>query len=158
MRSVPRALCGTPSNSDGGALKPGRSKKSRVLELGKDSILQDYRTAYVSRQASLLGRKEVFTGKAKFGIFGDGKEVAQLAMARAFRKGDVRSGYYRDQTFMLPKGSLRLECGDHILFTARAGTRRRMEWGLNNTKVLEYLVTGNELPDGTVWRWLARNR
>jgi 2-oxoisovalerate dehydrogenase E1 component len=67
-------------------------------------ILNDYRLAVVSRQASLLGRKEVLTGKAKFGIFGDGKEVAQLAMARAAQPGDWRSGYYRDQTFMFAIG------------------------------------------------------
>src|SRR3978361_1115413 len=66
----------------------------------REEVLQDYRIVCTSRQVSLLGRKEVLTGKAKFGIFGDGKEVAQLAMARAFRKGDFRSGYYRDQTFM----------------------------------------------------------
>ena len=70
----------------------------------RDSILEDYRVAFRSRQASLIGRKEVLTGKAKFGIFGDGKEVAQLAMARAFRKGDWRSGYYRDQTFIFATG------------------------------------------------------
>jgi len=68
-------------------------------------IINDYKIAYRSRQASLLGRKEVLTGKAKFGIFGDGKEVAQLAMAKAFEKGDFRSGYYRDQTFMFAKGT-----------------------------------------------------
>lgn len=70
----------------------------------KQQVIQDYRTAYESRQASLIGRKEVLTGKAKFGIFGDGKEVAQIAMAKVFRKGDFRSGYYRDQTFMFAKG------------------------------------------------------
>jgi pyruvate/2-oxoglutarate/acetoin dehydrogenase E1 component/TPP-dependent pyruvate/acetoin dehydrogenase alpha subunit len=75
----------------------------------KESILRDYRIAFQSRQASLLGRREVLTGKAKFGIFGDGKEVAQLALARAFRPGDVRSGYYRDQTLMLALGLLTLE-------------------------------------------------
>ena len=69
-------------------------------------LLHDYRLAWVSREASLLGRKEVLTGKAKFGIFGDGKEVAQIAMARAFKKGDWRSGYYRDQTFMMAIGEL----------------------------------------------------
>ena len=74
------------------------------MKITTESIVRDYRVMFQSRQASLLGRKEVFTGKAKFGIFGDGKEVAQLAMARAFRKGDVRSGYYRDQTFMLALG------------------------------------------------------
>ncbi len=65
------------------------------------AILDDYKLAVVSRETSLLGRKEVLGGKAKFGIFGDGKEIAQLAMARAFRKGDWRSGYYRDQTLMM---------------------------------------------------------
>lgn len=67
----------------------------------KEEVLRDYRIAYESRQASLMGRKEVFMGKAKFGIFGDGKEVPQLAMAKSFRHGDFRSGYYRDQTFMM---------------------------------------------------------
>lgn len=67
-------------------------------------VLDDYRICYESRQASLLGRKEVLTGKAKFGIFGDGKEVAQVAMAKAFRAGDWRAGYYRDQTFMFATG------------------------------------------------------
>ncbi|MBO6516043.1 MAG: transketolase, partial [Bacteroidia bacterium] len=70
----------------------------------KEEVLNDYQIAFRSRQASLLGRKEVLTGKAKFGIFGDGKEVAQLAMAKVFEKGDFRSGYYRDQTFMFAKG------------------------------------------------------
>jgi 2-oxoisovalerate dehydrogenase E1 component len=75
----------------------------------RESIIDDYRTAVRSRQASLIGRREVLSGKAKFGIFGDGKEVAQLAWARAFRKGDWRSGYYRDQTFMLALGVSTLE-------------------------------------------------
>jgi pyruvate/2-oxoglutarate/acetoin dehydrogenase E1 component/TPP-dependent pyruvate/acetoin dehydrogenase alpha subunit len=79
------------------------------LEFTPETILGDYRVAVRSRQASLLGRREVLTGKAKFGIFGDGKEVAQLAMARAFRPGDFRSGYYRDQTFMLALGLLTVE-------------------------------------------------
>ena len=75
----------------------------------RESIIDDYRVAFRSRQASLIGRKEVLTGKAKFGIFGDGKEVAQLAMARAFRRGDWRSGYYRDQTFIFATGIGTLE-------------------------------------------------
>jgi pyruvate/2-oxoglutarate/acetoin dehydrogenase E1 component/TPP-dependent pyruvate/acetoin dehydrogenase alpha subunit len=70
----------------------------------KKIVVNDYRIAYESRQASLIGRREVLTGKAKFGIFGDGKEVAQLAMAKAFKKGDWRAGYYRDQTFMFATG------------------------------------------------------
>jgi pyruvate/2-oxoglutarate/acetoin dehydrogenase E1 component/TPP-dependent pyruvate/acetoin dehydrogenase alpha subunit len=72
-------------------------------------ILNDYRIAFESRQASLTGRREVLTGKGKFGIFGDGKEVPQLAMARVFQKGDWRSGYYRDQTFMMAAGMMSLE-------------------------------------------------
>ncbi len=72
-------------------------------------VLDDFRLACESREASLLGRKEVFMGKAKFGIFGDGKELAQIAMAKVFRKGDFRSGYYRDQTFMLAIGELTLQ-------------------------------------------------
>lgn len=75
----------------------------------RESIIEDYRVAVRSRHASLIGRKEVLTGKAKFGIFGDGKEVAQLAWARAFRRGDWRSGYYRDQTFMFAVGAATLE-------------------------------------------------
>jgi pyruvate/2-oxoglutarate/acetoin dehydrogenase E1 component/TPP-dependent pyruvate/acetoin dehydrogenase alpha subunit len=78
-------------------------------QISKEEILNDYRIANESRQASLLGRKEVLGGKAKFGIFGDGKEVPQLAMAKAFRNGDWRSGYYRDQTFMLATGMFSLE-------------------------------------------------
>ena len=72
-------------------------------------VLNDYRLANESRQASLLGRKEVLTGKAKFGIFGDGKEVAQLALAKQFREGDFRSGYYRDQTLMFAIGESDIE-------------------------------------------------
>ena len=72
----------------------------------KAEVLNDYKIAKISRECSLLGRREVLTGKAKFGIFGDGKEVPQLAMAKAFKKGDFRSGYYRDQTFMMAIGEL----------------------------------------------------
>ncbi len=70
----------------------------------KKIVLEDYKLANVSREASLLGRREVLTGKAKFGIFGDGKEIPQLAMAKFFEDGDFRSGYYRDQTFMMAIG------------------------------------------------------
>jgi len=72
-------------------------------------VIEDYRIAYRSRQASLIGRREVLSGKAKFGIFGDGKELPQVVMARLFRKGDWRSGYYRDQTWMMALGELTLE-------------------------------------------------
>lgn len=89
--------------------KPTTSSKSSTgveidLTLTADEILRDYRLAYQSRQLSLIGRREVLSGRAKFGIFGDGKELAQLAMARAFQKGDWRAGYYRDQTLMFALG------------------------------------------------------
>ena len=70
------------------------------LSISPEKIIQDYRLAYISRHVSLIGRREVMSGKAKFGIFGAGKELAQIAMAKVFQKGDIRSGYYRDQTFM----------------------------------------------------------
>jgi 2-oxoisovalerate dehydrogenase E1 component len=79
------------------------------LALTKEDVLYDYRLVYQSRQVSLAGRREVMSGKAKFGIFGDGKELAQVAMARSFQKGDFRSGYYRDQTFMFATGALTFE-------------------------------------------------
>ncbi|PWH18664.1 MAG: transketolase [Anaerolineae bacterium] len=83
-----------------------KQKGSALLPLAPEEILRDYRLAYQSRQVSLIGRREVLSGKAKFGIFGDGKEVVQLAIARAFRKGDWRSGYYRDQTWVNALGVL----------------------------------------------------
>ncbi|TVP51869.1 MAG: transketolase [Mongoliibacter sp.] len=82
------------------------SKNKRKKTLSKQQLLSDYRLAMESRHASLMGRKEVFMGKAKFGIFGDGKELAQIAMARHFQDGDFRAGYYRDQTFMFAIGQL----------------------------------------------------
>ncbi len=86
-----------------------KKKGSIALPLEKDEIIKDYRLAYQSRQVSLIGRREVLSGKAKFGIFGDGKEIAQLAIARAFQKGDWRSGYYRDQTWMFMRGMMSIQ-------------------------------------------------
>ena len=83
---------------------PKKKSTNNHLPLPPEEIIKDYRLAYQSRQASLIGRREVLSGKAKFGIFGDGKEIAQLGIARAFRKGDWRSGYYRDQTWMFALG------------------------------------------------------
>ena len=85
------------------------TKKSISFEDFRAEVLNDYTIATVSRECSLLGRREVLTGKAKFGIFGDGKEVPQLAMAKAFKNGDFRSGYYRDQTFMMAIGQLNIQ-------------------------------------------------
>ncbi|WP_281847614.1 alpha-ketoacid dehydrogenase subunit alpha/beta [Olleya namhaensis] len=85
------------------------AKKDLSFEDFKKEVLNDYHIAVTSRECSLLGRREVLTGKAKFGIFGDGKEVPQLAMAKAFKNGDFRSGYYRDQTFMMAIGELTIQ-------------------------------------------------
>ncbi|HRF38495.1 MAG TPA: hypothetical protein PK198_06890, partial [Saprospiraceae bacterium] len=74
------------------------------LSLSKEDVLRDFELCCISREASLLGRKEVLSGKAKFGILGDGKEVPQIALAKAFQKGDFRAGYYRDQTLMFALG------------------------------------------------------
>ena len=83
------------------ASKAKQAKKtSLIINFTRAEVLADYRLAYQSRQASMIGRREVLTGKAKFGIFGDGKEIANIAMAKFFQPGDWRSGYYRDQTFM----------------------------------------------------------
>ncbi len=81
------------------------SKSARLsFEEFKQGVLEDYRMVVASREASLIGRREVLTGKAKFGIFGDGKELAQIAIAKCFKAGDIRSGYYRDQTLMFATG------------------------------------------------------
>ncbi|MCX6248141.1 MAG: thiamine pyrophosphate-dependent enzyme [Bacteroidetes bacterium] len=120
----------------------------------KEVVLNDYRFACESRQASLLGRREVLTGKAKFGIFGDGKEVAQIAMAKVFRDGDWRSGYYRDQTFMLASGMFTLEeffaqlYGDTDL-AANPGTGGRL---MNN-----HFATRSLDADGK-WKDLTRQK
>ena len=84
-------------------------KKELSFSDFKAQVIEDYKIAVTSRECSLLGRREVLTGKAKFGIFGDGKEVPQLAWAKAFANGDFRSGYYRDQTFMMAIGELNIE-------------------------------------------------
>lgn len=85
------------------------TKQAITFEDFRTEVLNDYKIAITSRECSLLGRREVLTGKAKFGIFGDGKEVPQLAMAKAFQNGDFRSGYYRDQTFMMAIGQLTVQ-------------------------------------------------
>lgn len=86
-----------------------KEEKKITLEQFKEEVLADYKVVMSSREMSLMGRKEVLTGKAKFGIFGDGKELAQAALAKAFRHGDWRSGYYRDQTWMMALGELTVE-------------------------------------------------
>jgi pyruvate/2-oxoglutarate/acetoin dehydrogenase E1 component/TPP-dependent pyruvate/acetoin dehydrogenase alpha subunit len=88
---------------------PTSTAKSYDFVKFQQEVLSDYKLACLSREASLLGRKEVLTGKAKFGIFGDGKELAQIALAKHFQNGDFRSGYYRDQTWMMAMGELSVQ-------------------------------------------------
>lgn len=89
--------------------KKQKTKTGQQLVMSAAEVLRDYNLAVQSRQASLIGRREVLNGRAKFGIFGDGKEIAQIAMAKAFRKGDFRAGYYRDQTFMFAIGATTIQ-------------------------------------------------
>src|SRR5581483_6511046 len=122
--------------------------------LTREEVLSDYRTAHQSRLASVLGRREVLTGKAKFGIFGDGKELPQVAMARVFRNGDWRSGYYRDQTFMFAAGIYTIQeffaqLYAHTSVEAEPASAGRMMNGHFGTRSLN--------PDGT-WKNLMAQK
>jgi len=118
-----------------------------TFEEFRKEVLHDYMIANVSRQCSILGRKEVLTGKAKFGIFGDGKEIAQIAMAKQFRNGDWRSGYYRDQTFMLAAGI----CQPEELFAQLYGdTDPKINPGNSGRLMNSHFSTPNRNSDGTL--------
>ena len=91
-------------HSNGETIEMKQVKDQSEQKYNKDIILADFRMANLSRSLSIIGRREVLTGKAKFGIFGDGKEIVQLALAKQFKNGDWRSGYYRDQTWMMAMG------------------------------------------------------
>ncbi len=119
-----------------------KETKVKFSQAKVKEILADYRLAWESREASLLGRKEVFMGKAKFGIFGDGKELAQIAMARVFKHGDFRSGYYRDQTFMFAIGELTVQqffaqLYAHTDIDAEPATAGRLMTGHYATRMLD---------------------
>lgn len=131
---------------------PTIEKKEMSFEELKEIILNDYRIASESREASLLGRREVLTGKAKFGIFGDGKEVAQLAMAKQFKQGDFRSGYYRDQTFMFATGNLTLQQWFAGLY---AHTDIYAEPSSGGRQMGGHFATRSLNPDGT-WKDLTK--
>ncbi len=117
-------------------------------------ILQDYEIAITSRECSLLGRREVLTGKAKFGIFGDGKELPQLAMARSFRDGDFRSGYYRDQTFMMALGFLSPKDFFHGLYATTDIEKEPMSAG---RQMGGHFVTYSLNEDGS-WKDLTKQK
>ncbi len=117
-------------------------------------ILSDYELAFLSRTCSLIGRKEVLTGKAKFGIFGDGKELPQLAMARSFRNGDFRSGYYRDQTFMMAIGLLTPKAMFHALYATTDIEKEPMSAG---RQMIGHYLTHSLNEDGT-WKDLTKQK
>jgi pyruvate/2-oxoglutarate/acetoin dehydrogenase E1 component/TPP-dependent pyruvate/acetoin dehydrogenase alpha subunit len=130
------------------------TKKKTFTKARKEEILNDYRLAHESRQASILGRREVLTGKAKFGIMGDGKEVAQIAMAKTFRDGDWRSGYYRDQTFMLAAGMTTLE----ELFAQLYGDTDLQANPSNGGRMMNNHFASRSLDEKGNWKDLTRQK
>ena len=112
----------------------------------KKQLIEDYKIAVLSRECSLMGRREVLTGKAKFGIFGDGKELPQLAMAKVFRNGDFRSGYYRDQTFMMAIGEL---TPSHFFAGLYAHTDIEKEPMSAGRQMGGHFLTTSNLPNGS---------
>ena len=122
--------------------------------LNKESILADFRLANLSRSLSVIGRREVLTGKAKFGIFGDGKEIIQLAMAKQFKNGDWRSGYYRDQTWMMAMGLYDSLEFFHQLY---GNTDKRLNTGSGGRVFNNHFSVPNINPDGS-WRDLTKQK
>jgi len=124
------------------------------LKSGKDEILADFRLATLSRNLSVIGRREVLSGRAKFGIFGDGKEIIQIAMAKQFRNGDWRSGYYRDQTWMMA-----MELYDSLQFFHQlyGNTDRVLNPGNAGRVFNNHFSIPNINPDGS-WRDLTKQK
>jgi len=132
-------------------------KKQNILPdqyMNKKKILADYRLANLSRNLSIIGRREVLTGKAKFGIFGDGKEIVQIAMAKQFRDGDWRSGYYRDQTWMMAMGLYDSLEFFHQLY---GNTNREINPGSGGRVFNNHFSEPNVNSDGT-WRDLMKQK
>lgn len=128
--------------------------KSREQLINKEVILADFRLANLSRSLSVIGRREVLTGKAKFGIFGDGKEIIQIALAKQFRDGDWRSGYYRDQTWMMAMGLYNSVEFFHQLY---GNTDRKINPGSGGRVFNNHFSTPNINPDGS-WRDLTKQK
>jgi 2-oxoisovalerate dehydrogenase E1 component len=131
-----------------------QDKNSSEAIINKESILADFRLANLSRNLSILGRREVLTGKAKFGIFGDGKEIIQIALAKQFRDGDWRSGYYRDQTWMMAMGLYDSVEFFHQLY---GNTDREINPGSGGRVFNNHFSVPNINPDGT-WRDLTKQK
>jgi 2-oxoisovalerate dehydrogenase E1 component len=123
----------------------------RTLSVTSEEILNDYRQAYRSRQVSLVGRREVVSGKAKFGIFGEGKEIVQLVMAKVFQPGDFRSGYYRDQTFMFAAGVVSVQ---QFFAQIYAHTDLQAEPATGGRLMVAHFATRSLNPDGS-WKDLT---
>lgn len=136
------------------ATKTVAKKKVEKTTFDKKEILNDYRLANVSRQISLMGRKEVLTGKAKFGIFGDGKEVAQIAFAKNFKNGDWRSGYYRDQTFMMAAS---LFTAEEFFAQLYGETDIELNPGNGGRSFNNHFATRSLNPDGS-WKDLMKQK
>ena len=131
-----------------------QNKNSSVQRFDKKIVLADFRLANLSRNLSIIGRREVLTGKAKFGIFGDGKEIIQIAMAKQFRDGDWRSGYYRDQTWMMAMGLYDSVEFFHQLY---GNTDRTINPGSGGRVFNNHFSVPNINPDGT-WRDLTKQK
>src|SRR5450759_2593709 len=129
-------------------------KNQSGQQLNKESILADFRGASLSRNLSIIGRREVLTGKAKFGIFGDGKEIIQIALAKQFRNGDWRSGYYRDQTWMMAMGLYDSLEFFHQLY---GNTDRQINPGSSGRVFNNHFSVPNINPDGS-WRDLTKQK
>lgn len=131
-----------------------KSQESLSYEDFKKEVLEDYSMACISRELSLIGRREVLTGKAKFGIFGGGKELAQIAMAKVFQNGDFRSGYYRDQTFMLASGMATVY---HLFSQLYANPSLSADPQSGGRQMNNHFATRNLLADGS-WKNLKEQK
>ena len=132
----------------------GTKDKNLSFDDFTSEVLEDYRIANISRQLSIFGRKEVLTGKAKFGIFGDGKEVAQIALAKSYKNGDWRSGYYRDQTFMLASGMLTPE----EFFAQLFGETKIDKNPANGGRLMNNHYASRSLNDDGTWKNLTKQK
>jgi len=131
-----------------------RPKANNTWKDRKHEVLGDYKLAHLSREVSLLGRREVLTGKAKFGIFGDGKEVAQIALAKYYKDGDWRSGYYRDQTFMMAAG---LFSAEEFFAQLYGQTEVEQNPGNGGRSFNNHFSTRTLNPDGS-WKSIAKQK
>ncbi len=127
---------------------------SSTKNLDRESVLADFRLANLSRSLSIIGRREVLSGKAKFGIFGDGKEIVQIALAKQFRDGDWRSGYYRDQTWMM---AMELYNSVDFFHQLYGNTDRNINYGSGGRVFNNHFCVPNVNPDGT-WRDLTKQK